>query len=165
MQPRRASWREPVLWLVIGLPLVALIASTVMIRLALRDPADASGGTTRRIAQMQLEDLSWDREAARRGVRVQLEADATDGEIRVRLSPDDGQSATLDLMMRHPTQAAHDRVLELVRDGTQWRARTSSWAATQAWELQLTSPAQHWRVAGRLTSRATETVLVPQVSR
>jgi hypothetical protein len=165
MPSRRASWREPVLWLVVGLPLVALIASTVMIRLALRDPADASGSSTRRIAQIQLEDLSWDREAARRGVRVLLEADAPGGEIRVRLSPDDGQPASLDLVMRHPTQAAQDRVLALVRDGTQWRARTSSWAVTQAWELQLASPTQHWRVAGRLTSRATETVLVPQVGR
>lgn len=165
MPSRRASWREPVLWLVIGLPLVAVIASTVMIRLALRDPADASGSSTRRIAQMQLEDLSWDREAARRGVRVQLEADATDGEIRVRLSPDDGQPASLDLVMRHPTQAARDRVLALEREGAQWRARTASWAATQAWELQLTSPAQHWRVAGRLAPQDTEAVLVPQVSR
>lgn len=165
MQPRRASWREPVLWLVIGLPLVAVIASTVLIRLALRDPADASGSSTRRIAQMQLEDLSWDREAARLGVRAQFQADAARGEVRLRLSPDAVQPTSLDLAMRHPAQAAHDRVLTLVRDGAQWRARTSSWAATQAWDVQVASPSQRWRVAGRLAPQANGAVLVPQVGR
>lgn len=164
MRSGRAFWREPILWLVVGLPLTAVVASAVMIHLALRDPADASGGTTRRIAQMQLEDLSWDREAARRGVRVQLEADAVRGEIRVWLAPEHVQPTALDLVMRHPTQAAQDRALALVRDGAQWRGQTSRWVATHAWDLQLVAPAQFWRVAGRLSPRETHALLAPQVA-
>jgi len=164
MQSRRAWWREPIAWLVLGLPLATVVASVVMIRLALRDPADASGATTRRIAQMQIEDLSWDREAARRVVRAQLEADAVRGEIRVRLAPDSLQPTSLDLVMRHPTRAARDRTLSLARDGAQWRGHTTSWASTHAWELQLAAPSQRWRVAGRLAARDTQAVLAPRVA-
>lgn len=165
MQPGRAFWREPMVWLVLGLPLATLLASAAMIALALRDPADASGSVTHRIAQMQMEDLSADREAARRGLQARFHADAARGELRIVFEPDVAALQTLELALRHPTRADSDRIVPLRRDGLQWHGQTRPWAATQAWDLQLVDGAGVWRLRGRLMPASSMAVLTPQVSR
>lgn len=160
----RAYWREPMLWLVVGIPVAVIIASIGMILLALHEPADATGESTRRIAQVQWEDLSWDREAARLQLRVFVEARASAGEVRVRLPSGHAMAADLTLAMRHPTIAAHDRTVSLVLEGDTWLGRTSPWIADQAWNIELTAPTQRWRVRGRLARGASHVDLVPQVA-
>lgn len=152
------------LWLVAGLPVAVIIASIGMIRLATRAPADAASSSTRRIAQVQLEDLSWDREAARWNVRAALEVDAGAGVVRLSLSPAQLKPSVLMLAMRHPTYAAQDRALQLVQEGERWVGHTRPWKAEQAWHLQLAAPVQQWRVSGRLSGRATQADLGPQVA-
>lgn len=161
----RAFWREPMAWLVLGLPLATIVASVVMIALSLRDPADASGNATRRIAQVQMEDLSADREAARRGLQARLETDAASGALRIVLEPDIEASQPLELALRHPTRAESDRRVPLRREGRQWLGQTSPWPATQAWDLQLVDGTGAWRLRGRLQPAASSAGLDPQVPR
>ena len=164
MMGERAFWREPMAWLVLGLPLLTVVASAVMIVLSLRDPADASGNATHRIAQVQMEDLGADREAARRGLHATLHAVTANGELRVLLEPDVDAPHTLELALRHPTRAESDRIVSLHRDGRQWLGRTAPWPATQAWDLQLVDTARAWRLRGRLQAAVSTAELHPQVS-
>lgn len=165
MTGRRSIWREPVAWLALGLPLVAIAAAIVTIVLALRDPADASGSATRRIAQMQLEDLAPDREAARRALRADVEVDAAGGAVRVRLQPDDGSPGSLQLALRHPLRAALDRRVELRRVDGAWHGHTQAWSAMQAWDVQLDDSQAGWRLRGRLTAANPHATLLPQAPR
>lgn len=152
------------LWLVVGLPVVVVVASIGMVRLALRDPADATSGSTRRIAQVQLEDRSWDYEAARQRLHAELEATASAGQVRVRIRPQHVQPMALTLAMRHAIDAAQDRTLSLARQGDTWVGHTTPWKANHAWNVQLAAPAQRWRVSGRLAGGSSLVDLVPQVA-
>lgn len=51
---RRSAWREPVWWLVVGLPLGVLVAGGLLIRTALlAGPLDSAPGV-RRMGQVQM---------------------------------------------------------------------------------------------------------------
>jgi hypothetical protein len=163
----RPVWGEPMLWLVTGLPLLVLVAAAITLALALRAPVDASATQVQRIAQVQLEDLAPDREAARRGLRARLEADPVHGVIEVALAT--GGDATgvddrLVLHLLHPVSAQHDRVLPLHRAGYRWRAQTDPWSP-QDWEVRLSPPRGTWRLAGRLRRGQHATELAPAVAR
>jgi uncharacterized protein len=163
----RPVWREPMLWLVTGLPLLVLVAAAVTLALALRAPVDASATQVRRIAQVQLQDLAPDREAARRGLRARLEVDPARGLIEVRLAT--GSDATgvdehLVLQLLHPVSARHDRLVPLQRAGYHWRAQIEPWSP-QAWEVRLAPPRGEWRVGGRLPRGQRDAVLAPAVAR
>ena len=161
------SWRNRVLWLVMGLPIVTLVASAVMVHLALRDAADSSSGQTRRIAQIQLEDLAPDREAARRGVRARLDANPSNGDIRVVFDQDLEGAPILELTLLHPSRASRDRRVPLMRDGSTWRGRTAGWPESQKWTLRLAGEAgsaRAWRIAGRWVPLSEGAILGPAVA-
>ena len=61
---RRAAWREPMLWLVAGLPLAVVAAAFATIYVARHTGIDESAARTRRNAHVQIEDHAADREAA-----------------------------------------------------------------------------------------------------
>lgn len=160
----RALWREPVAWLVVGLPLGTIIAAVITIRLAGHDGVDASAGQTQRIAQVQIEDLQSDREAAARGLEALIAVEPASGRVIVTVAPDEERSEALALVLAHPIDAAQDRTLLLTRAGGQWHGTTTAWSAEQAWEIALTDVAGHWRLKGRLERSAAQASLHPAVA-
>lgn len=164
----RPVWREPMLWLVTGLPLLVLAAAAVTLALALRAPVDASATQVRRIAQVQLEDLAPDREAARRGLRARLEVQPALGRIEVTLAAESEAigdvEGPLELQLLHPVSASQDRIVALQREGAHWRARMSP-SAPQAWEVRLVSAQGAWRLVGRLPREQRIVALAPAVVR
>ena len=60
---KRPFWREPMMWLVIGLPLLSVVAGVLLLTLAVRDSSDSVGDLVQRTAQIQVSDLSPDARA------------------------------------------------------------------------------------------------------
>jgi hypothetical protein len=160
---RRSAWREPMTWFIAGLPLVVIVASIVTIAVARRSPADASAGETRRIAQIQIDDLAPDHEAARLGLHAQLHGDAARGRIEIVFAATI-DAERLNLSMLHPVDQRQDRHLSLQREGNAWQATTEPWSA-HAWELRLQPPGNEWRLTGRLAGGAAGATLSPAVVR
>ncbi len=157
-------WREPVVWIVIGLPLATLIAGAVTIGIALKQPADSRSADVSRIAQIQFEDQAADHLAAEHGLRATLNFNAASGTIELFVEPEEFADDALMLQLEHPVQAAKDRELPLRREGRHWVASTAPWGA-QAWRVHLTGDAGRWRLSGRLDQGASATQLLPAVSR
>ena len=157
--PRRA-WREPMVWLVAGLPLLGVVAGIAIVVAALRSGgADALSDGVRRSAQVQVENTAADEEALRRGLAAQLRIDAGVIEVSLRRGP--GDAPALRLRLLHPGVAARDRELLLPRSGDgRWRAPAGDLAA-HAWNLRLEPTGAQWRLAGRLDAGATQADLQP----
>jgi hypothetical protein len=149
-------------WLVAGLPLAVIAAAVITIAIARRSPADASEGDTRRIAQIQIDDLTPDREAARRGLQAQLVADPRSGRIDVIFAAGRSDDEVLELMLLHPLDEQRDRRVTLHRDGASWRATTQPWRVHD-WELRLRPLRGDWRLAGRMAGDTTRATLSPAV--
>jgi hypothetical protein len=159
---RRPAWREPMLWLVVAMPACVVVAAVVTIRAANLMPGDSSAADTRRIAQMQLQDLGPDREAARRGLQAQLKADSVTGRVDVTFASPGLRVENLELAMLHPIREGEDRHLALHWNGESWRGVTDPWRQ-QDWELRLAATDGEWRLSARLVAGADAATLQPGV--
>lgn len=167
MPRARGFWREPVAWVVVGLPAACVVALVATLALATRDPVDATANRTQRIAQIQLEDLAADSEAARLGLRAQVHADPARGTVEVELRVTSGEAApgTLMLAMRHPVREDLDRLVTLTHEDGRWHGRTDAWLPKQRWNLQLVPEPPTWRLTGRLDAGEMDTELAAAVAR
>jgi hypothetical protein len=94
------------------------------------------------------------------GVRMQVVRDVRG----LRLYPVSGAldpRTPLQLALRHPTLAASDRVLDLVRDGNGWRTNSTTLDLGHDWNLQLEPRDCGWRLQGRWRARDGIAVLQP----
>ncbi|WP_257388467.1 FixH family protein [Tahibacter caeni] len=156
----RRAWREPLFWLVAGLPALGVVAGVGVVVAAVRSGgSDALTADVRRTAQIQVEDTRADEEALRRGLSARLVFDA-DGGIDLQLRGADDADA-LHLRLLHPARAEFDRQTTLRRDADgRWHARLDGLAG-HAWTVRLESADHAWRLAGRLPAGVRETELAP----
>jgi len=165
MSPPVDKRSNPVLWLVIGLPVLAVVAGVGLIVVAVRSGgSDAVPGEVRRTAQVQVADLAPDEAARRAGLRAVLRVDAEAG--RVQLFPVAGQfdrGESLQLAMGHPTREARDHVLALVPEELGWGAEARL-EPGHDWTLRLTPAGGDWRLQGRLRAGEQAAVLLPALA-
>lgn len=146
--PARAN---PVLWMVIGLPLLAVLASFGSLALAL------SHGDRELPSTYHWEGNALDRDDARRaraqalGLRAALRLDATTQRCVVRLQGMQPESLRLDLT--HPTEPGADRHLLLQRSGDAYSAACTALPAAHWW-VQLSDPAGDWLLRARAVPNA-----------
>ena len=160
----RPAWREPMLWLVIALPALSVIAGLSTLFIALRaGGADAIPFEVQRTAQIQVEDLRADRQAAQLGLHAQLSIDPLTGALTLKLSPLPPADLQLHLLLAHPGMADADQQLLLTRSGAAWYGRIGSKASPHAWNLQLRASDGRWRLRGRLPAGSDSTELSPAV--
>lgn len=161
----RSRWyREPMMWLVVGIPAVLVAASLVLVAISVRVGADeALPVDVRRTAQIQQEDLRADRAAIDLGLRGTLAIDARTGAVEVRLAPLPDSTATLALTLIHPSRAAQDRRLTLTRSGDRFLGRVPL-PLPAAWTVQVAAADGAWRVAGRFERGRIEVPLAPKLS-
>ena len=143
-------FREPFVWLLIAIPLTAVIVGFVGLALAIHsddgmveDDYYKQGMTINRM-------LDRDKAAAAQDLTAAVELDAARHELQVRLTA--RQTMTLpeniQLKLMHATRAGFDHSLVLPRhaDGT-YRAPLPEFVPGH-WDVQLT--AQDWRLTGSL---------------
>jgi hypothetical protein len=152
--PRPRAWfREPMLWLVVGLPALAVAAAIAALVLAIRSGgSDAVADVVQRTAQIQTAALDADARAQQLGLSAVLRI----GSDHIEVLPATGAFArgqALRLRLVHPTSATADRELVLRPSALGWRAEGVP-DPGHAWQLQLTPADAAWRLRGRLPARA-----------
>lgn len=158
--PTSSAWRQPVFWLVLGLPLLGIVAGVGIVVAAVHSGgSDALSSAVRRTAQIQLEDTAADLAALQRGLQAELQRDGEHGLLSLRVSGDI-TADELELQLLHPSQAKQDRVLPLRRAGDHWFS-DSGVAVDGRWNLRLQPRDGSWRLAGRLEAQAAQASLQP----
>lgn len=161
----RSPWREPMVWLVWGLPALVVIAGISTVVIAVRaGGSDAVPVEVRRTAQIQVEDLAADRETLRRGLAATLQHDPQTGALQLQVTGSvEPAPAALRLRLRHPGRAELDRELPLARAGQAWHGRLDS-GRSHAWNLELAPADGSWRLAGRLEPGDRRAALKPRLA-
>jgi len=164
-EPRSAeshpsTWRNPVMWLVIGLPLLSIVAGVGLVVIAMRaGGSDAVSDPVRRVSQIQTTDLAPDQAARKLGLSAVLRVE--DGIVEVL--PATGPFATdapLLLTLEHPTRRADDLQLQLPAQGPGWRIEQAV-DADHDWVVQLRPADGAWRLQGRLPKHEHAARLAP----
>ncbi len=147
--PESPGWRNPVLWLVIALPLGAMIAGIGLVITAIRtDGNDSIADPVRRIGEIQISDTTPDTHARALGLAAVLRSQ--DGMLEILpVGGSFNRNMSLRLQVLHPVRAADDSNFVLKPDSTGWRV-PHSLATDHDWNLQLTSADGSWRLMGRL---------------
>jgi uncharacterized protein len=146
-----SAWREPMVWLMIGLPLAAVLASVSLVVTAVRtDNNDSVRDDVRHTAQIQTVELGPDARAQVLALSAVLRVGASGVDV-LPVAGDFARNAPLELVLAHPTEAARDRHLQLRPTELGWHAATAPDVAHD-WLLEI-APADHaWRLRGRLRS-------------
>ena len=166
-QAKSKAWREPMVWLVFGLPAMVVVAgiATLVIAIQHRDGGEVTDHV-QRTAQIQQADLGADARAGAMGLRVLLRE--RDGRIEVLpMAGNFPNGQSLRLVAEHPTDRAQDRVLVL-----QPQANPAGWLSKDtfesvrrnAWKFTLTPGNESWRLRARMPKAQSAVVLVPAVS-
>lgn len=162
MTDNKRFWREPMVWLVFGLPLASIVAGVSLVVIAVRSGgADTVSDKVQRVAQVQTADLGPDSTASQRKLSAVLRAE--DGILEVL--PATGQferRQPLRLTLGHPSQATADLEVELAPTALGWRAQTAL-DSGHDWILQLQPADGRWRLRGRLHAEQHAARLAPSV--
>lgn len=146
---RRHALREPMVWLVIALPLAAVVASIWLVVLSSRGGSiDSVADEVQRTGQIQTTDLGPDERASQLKLGAVLQSE----EGMLRVFPAGGEfhrGENLRLTLLHPYSKDEDQVLTLVPDKLGWHAEHAP-DPGHDWNLQLGDEAGSWRLRGRL---------------
>ena len=173
---RSASpWRNPMVWLMVGFPLAAVIAGTATLVIAIRAGGnDANPDDVRRTAQIQTTELGPDERAAALKLSAVLSVHNTDGEAALELLPATGafvgtsgesrkfRAQPLRLLLQHPIRAEEDRELRLLPTATGWRVEHAL-DLSHDWRLQAMPEGGAWRLRARLPAGQRGVLLAPAV--
>ena len=144
------SWyRVPLMWLVVALPLVAVVAGFTTLWLALKsDDGLVVDEYYRRGQEINL-DLKRDRAAAARGLKARMQLDRARREVSIELNLAVKQlPAQLEVQLLHATRQGSDRRMSVARtpDGSY---RTALLGLNPGrYDVQLA--AEDWRLLGSL---------------
>ena len=145
----RSPLREPLVWLVFGIPAIAVVALVWMVFIAAGPGSTDSVDTTvKRTAQIQVADLGPDEAAARLRLAALLRIDGKDLEV-LPLHAGFDTAKPLKLALRHPTRSELDHELLMQPTATGWRA-TLELDLAHDWTLRLVPQDNQWRLQGRL---------------
>lgn len=161
---RRSPWRNPMVWLMVGFPLAAVVAGIATVVIAINaGGSDAIPDDVRRTAQIQTVELGPDERAAEAGLSAvfSVQEDAVDVLVA---TGDFDRTRPLTLSLQHPVDAAQDITLTLQPDERGgWRA-AHALDVGHAWRVQLSDDAVTWRLLGRLPAGQRGVLLRPSLS-
>lgn len=160
--PAARPWfREPSLWLVIGLPAAAVIASFVTLGLAIRGSDDVVRDDFRKEGLSIHPDPRRDAAAATLGARAHVAIDGIAGIVVVSLEVSRGtRPGSLLLILSHATRSDLDRLVRLeLRDG-EWRGASGT-LPDGHWYAELTPGDRAWRLTGEFRGATAGLDLAP----
>jgi len=148
-QEKRSPWREPMVWLLVAIPALAVLASVVLLVAADRTSGnnDLVPDKVSRTGQAQVADLGPSERAQSLGlgavVRVSrggIDALPTGGGF--------DRAQPLLLSLAHPLEAAQDRTFELKPSELGWHAEGTI-DLGHDWNVRLQPKDGAWRIDGR----------------
>lgn len=147
---QRVWWKEPMIWLVAGLPAIAVVASFITYFIAADNPDPLVNAGYQKVGLAPGKDSSREQQAAKLGVEGELVV--IDGMANLRLSgPMDPMPVQLELMLLHPTQSEQDLRIALLARGASEYVGVMPKGLQGKWQWIL-EPIDHaWRLAGGLT--------------
>lgn len=146
-----SALREPMVWLMFGIPVVTVIAGFYTLHIAgLANATDVVNMPVARMAQVQETDLTADENAARKNISARLDIAGGHWVISSSSPLGDG-NLTLDL--QHPIDKTQDQSLELHKQGNTFVSLVSV-NRNNDWLLQLSDRNKRWRLVGRLHKQA-----------
>lgn len=173
--------RNPMLWLVVGLPALVVVAGISTVVIAIRaGGSDAIPEDVRRMAQVQTAELGPDARAAEQGLSLVFSVQ-DDALALLPASGDIDRAAPLQLSLHHPTDAAQDQKITLAPSADGWRIAFASDAEAKAdasahtvvpagvgqldsghdWRVVATAADGRWRLHGRLAAGQRAVLLRP----
>ena len=160
-EPKRPWYREPWVWLMIALPMTAVIASMFTIYKAVSTADGLVVDDYYKRGKAINMDLARDAAAVRYQLKASIDIDLRDNRVQLLLESAAMESpATLTFSLLHPTQAGYDQVLVLQHGGDGVYAGAIDELVRGNWYLQL--EADDWRLSGSMRIPQTETtVLLP----
>ncbi|KAF1709259.1 nitrogen fixation protein FixH [Pseudoxanthomonas kalamensis DSM 18571] len=160
----RPFWRTPAMWLVLGLPLAAVVAGIALVVTSIRSgSSDAVIDDVQRVSQIQTTDLGPDELASQLKLSAVLRLLEDGGGVEViPVSGDFPRQDSLVLVLQHPTEADQDLRLELTPSDTGWRADAEV-SDRHDWILQLSPADGHWRLRGRVPKQLHAARLAPSL--
>ncbi len=148
MSERRAL-REPMVWLIIGLPAASVVAGLMLVATAVRSGgADEVTDDVRRTAQIQVSELGADALAESMKLSAVLSLDNATAQV-LPVNGEFVRNEALLLTLSHPTDSTQDLRLNLEPNELGWRAVVEPGTAHD-WIAQLAPADGRWRLRGRL---------------
>ena len=164
MDKTRSPWREPMVWLLVALPLSAVIAAFALLFAAAHSSGnnDMVADPVQQTGQIQVSDLGPDTSAQQRQLSAVLHVGAGGIDV-IPVSGDFDRHAPLRLSLRHPARAASDRALSLQASAIGWHVATTL-EPSHDWIVQLMPAEGTWRIEGRLPKQQRAVRLAPRLA-
>lgn len=156
----RPAWREPMVWLMVGLPLASVVTGLLLVATAVRaGGADEVDDQVQHRAQVQVSELAPDERAA--SLQLAALVQVRPGHVELlAVSGELPRRQALRLSLRHPTDSGLDRTLQLRPTAQGWGADVDI-GNGHDWLLRLSPADDSWRLVGRLPIRAAAARLGP----
>jgi hypothetical protein len=150
MQHDKKPWhRHPWVWLLIALPMTAVIGGMVTMYIAVTTSDGLVVDDYYKRGKAINMDLARDRAAAAHQLQAWLDIDLQYQRVTLRLQARDYElPAAVTLAIMHPTRAGHDQVVQLQMVAADRYAGALSGLAQGRWHVQLA--AADWRLSGVL---------------
>jgi hypothetical protein len=163
MAETRRWYAEPWVWLLIALPMTAVIGGMITIYLAVTTSDGLVVDDYYKRGKAINMDLARDAAAATHGLRARLDFDMQSRRVLLTLeSHDHQQPSQVKFSLLHPTRPGNDQVMLLQPAGPDGYAGTLQEVQDGNWYLQL--EADDWRLSGVLRRpRESVVVLTPAV--
>jgi len=157
----RPWYREPMLWLVLGLPLTAVIGALASVVIANVGADPVVSDTLRNDGLAINRDPAGDRAAAAAGVVASI--DAQGARLTVRLALAQGAApAQLVVLLSHATHAEFDRMLRLERGADGRYGAPLAALPAGHWYIEVAPPDRAWRLTGDFGDTPRALVLRPR---
>lgn len=155
-----SALREPMVWLMFGIPLLTAAAGFYTLHIAgLAKATDVVNMPVARMAQVQETDLSADENAARAGLSARLSIAKGQWVISSFGHATDDE---LILDLQHPIDKSQDLSLKLHKRGDVFVSNAPV-DKNNDWLLQLSDGKKQWRLIGRLRKQSDSADLHPSV--
>lgn len=143
-------WREPMVWLIVALPLSAVVAGIATVVIAARSADTLVQGDYQKEGLALHQNTERDRLAAELGLSASLSR-SEDASLRLalagRLHP---LPPRLTMLLTHPTQAERDLDLVMAHQGGGlYLSDSAQDTAGVDWQVSVEPPDHSWRLAGR----------------
>jgi hypothetical protein len=144
--PVRPAWREPLVWLVVGIPAATVVAGVVTWWIAAQraDSNVADDYYKRGLAI----NRSLERESRAKALGLRAEVSLTgENDLRLRLTGGAVLPPTVTVMLTHPVRAEQDRRLSVDRQADGVYRIVAPQVSAGTWDISI--EAQDWRIAAR----------------